>query len=127
MYRSLDRKVCNTTNVICVLRDREDTHVDLVLDAARAAGETRGAPTRLHVVAGSEGRVAPEWFDTTIAVRRAEGVVEEPRADVVAEDALGVEWEWEDNPEVTLVVVDSLARGGRALQPSQSPGSPSRS
>ena len=44
-------------------------------------------------------------------VTRAEGVVEEPRADVVSEATLATEWEWEQTPEVSLKIVDDLDEG----------------
>lgn len=105
---SLDRKVCNTANVLVVLREQADWAVAHVLDAAHSAGEVRSAPTRFHIVEGSQHWVPAAWFTEMIEVRRAEGVVLEPRADVVPVDRLATEWEWEDNPEVTVVVADSL-------------------
>jgi glutamate-5-semialdehyde dehydrogenase len=108
VVHSLDRKVCNTANVLVVVRDQAEWAVPHVLDAARAAGERRSAPTRFHIVDGSQQWVPAEWFTETIEVRRPEGARTEPRADVVPVDALATEWEWEDNPEVTLVVAESL-------------------
>ena len=75
------------------------------LDAAAAE---RGVPPRLHVVAGSESWVDQQRFDTTAAVQRADGVHTEPSADVVPESTLAVEWEWEDSPEITLVVTETV-------------------
>ena len=37
------------------------------------------------------------------------GKVNEPRTSLLGWNDLGIEWEWEDSPEVTLVVVDSVA------------------
>lgn len=108
VHSSLDRKVCNTANVLVVLRDQADWAVAHVLDAARAAGERRSAPTRFHIVEGAQQWVPPAWFTEMIEVRRPEGARVEPRADVVSVEMLATEWEWEDNPEVTLVVADSL-------------------
>lgn len=108
VHWSLDRKVCNTANVLVVLRDQADWAVAHVLDTAQAAGTRRSAPTRFHIVEGAQQWVPAHWFTEMIEVRRAEGVVLEPRADVVSADSLATEWEWEDNPEVTVVVADSL-------------------
>lgn len=102
---SLDRKVCNTLNVCCVLREHADTMVPVVLDALVAAASARGTEARLHVAAGSEAHVPAHWFTTTVGVTRAEGVVPEPRADTIDVAALGTEWEWEASPEMSLVVV----------------------
>ncbi len=41
-------------------------------------------------------------------MRRAEGDVEEPLADRLDEAELGREWEWEETPETSLALVDSL-------------------
>jgi glutamate-5-semialdehyde dehydrogenase len=60
------------------------------------------------VVAGSESVVVDGRFDETVVVRRADGIRTEPAASVIALDALATEWEWEDSPEVSLVVVESL-------------------
>jgi glutamate-5-semialdehyde dehydrogenase len=106
VYHSLDRKVCNTLNVCCIVRSRAAELVPRLLDALGRAADRRGAPAKLHVAAGSEPFVPGEWFRRVVAVRRAEGDVEEPQAEVLALDALGTEWEWEDSPEVSLVVVD---------------------
>ncbi len=105
---SLDRKVCNTLNVCCIHAARADDLVPVFLDALSAAADARGTNGKLHVVKGSDAAVPPGWFSTTVAIRRAEGDVEEPHAELVDEADLGVEWEWEASPEVTLLVVDSV-------------------
>lgn len=108
VQHSLDRKVCNTANVVVVLRDDAARVVPAVLAGADAAAASRDTVTRWHVVEGSESLVPADWFRSTIAVRRAEGPVDEPRADVVPVTELATEWEWEGTPEVTLVAVDGL-------------------
>jgi glutamate-5-semialdehyde dehydrogenase len=77
VQHSLDRKVCNTLNVCCIVRDRADELVPAFLAAAGRAAAARG--------------VAP-------IVHRLE--VDDPQ--------LATEWEWDDVPEVALVVVDSV-------------------
>jgi glutamate-5-semialdehyde dehydrogenase len=93
--RSLDRKVCNTLNVCCVVASRADRLVPVVVDALRAAAEARGAQPRLHVVAGSEGWLAGSG-----------GIMID--AHLIDESELAREWEWEHDPEMSLVVVDDL-------------------
>jgi glutamate-5-semialdehyde dehydrogenase len=105
---SLDRKVCNTLNVCCIVNERAPDLMPRFLAALEAAGEQRHAPSRLHVVEGSEGLVPAEWFARQVEVRRADGPKPEPGADIVALGELAREWEWEDNPEVTLIVVPTL-------------------
>jgi glutamate-5-semialdehyde dehydrogenase len=103
---SLDRKVCNTLNVVAVVRERADDLVPVLLDAADTAAAARGGVARVHVAGGSEGWVPPAEFERHITVRRAEGPSDEPRASILPLDELGTEWEWEDTPELSLVVVD---------------------
>ena len=105
---SLDRKVCNTLNVVVVLRDQAEAIVPIVLEALDAAATDRDAFGRLHVVAGSEGYVDAERFERTVPIVRAAGVTDEPAASTIEESGLAVEWEWERSPEMTLVVVDTL-------------------
>jgi glutamate-5-semialdehyde dehydrogenase len=106
---SLDRKVCNTLNVVVVLRERADEFVPVVLAAVDEAAAARGTVARLHVVAGSEPYVPAERFERTVSVARAAGPSEEPWASIVEESDLATEWEWEGSPEVSLVVVETLA------------------
>ena len=108
VYHSLDRKVCNTLNTCCIVADRADDLVPVFLDAIEAAGRRRGTTAKLHVLTSSVDRVPQDWFDRRVGIARAEGVVEEPQAEPIDEERLGEEWEWEDSPEVTLAIVDSV-------------------
>ncbi len=105
---SLDRKVCNTLNVAVVVRDRAAELVPVVLDALDQAAAERGTLGRLHVVAGSEAAVPEERFGRIVPISRAGGTSVEPAASLLAEDGLAIEWEWEQSPEISLVVVDSV-------------------
>jgi glutamate-5-semialdehyde dehydrogenase len=105
---SLDRKVCNTLNVCCIVKDRAEELVPRFVAAAEAAGERREAPTKLRVVQGTERYVDPGWFARTVSVQRAAGPVTEPQAELLPLGLLGIEWEWEESPEVSLLVVDDL-------------------
>lgn len=86
---SLDRKVCNTLNVCCIVRSRADDLVPIFLEGLRQAAERRGQEPVLHVV--GEHRTFP--VDAAPL----------DRAD------LGREWEWEEAPEATLVLVEDVA------------------
>ena len=108
VFASLDRKVCNTLNVCCIARSRAADLVPVFLRAHARAGERRGHGTKLHVVAGDERYVPTDLFTKLLRMRRAEGDVEEARAEVLAEADLGREWEWEETPEVTLKIVDDV-------------------
>lgn len=106
---SLDRKVCNTLNCLAIVRSRAAELMPVALEGLTAAGANRSASARLHVVAGSEPHLPASMFDTIVTVDRAAGPVEELMATVLDETALATEWEWEDSPEITVVVVDSVA------------------
>lgn len=105
---SLDRKVCNTLNVMAVERRAVDALVPAVLAGLDDAADARGTVGRLHVIAGSESVVPSERFETTVKIERADGLSEEPWASILPSDGLATEWEWEDAPEMTLVVVDDV-------------------
>jgi glutamate-5-semialdehyde dehydrogenase len=105
---SLDRKVCNTLNVCCIHRARVADLVPAFLAALEAAGRARGYGCKLHVVSGDEAVLPHAWRTATVRVRRAEGERDEPLTEVLPEEELGREWEWEDTPEVSLKIVDDL-------------------
>jgi glutamate-5-semialdehyde dehydrogenase len=103
---SLDRKVCNTLNVVCVLRSRAAHDVPLIFAAAQKAARIRNTSVRVHCVGGSE-----IFLDThtSIEVTRAHGLCTEPQVSVASEQMLSHEFEWEENPEFLIAVVDSIS------------------
>lgn len=107
VYHSLDRKVCNTLNVCAIVRESADALVPAFLEALDLAGERR-RNVKLHVVEGSEDALPAAWREARVVVGRAEGDVEEPKVELLAERDLAREWEWEETPELTLVLVDSV-------------------
>jgi glutamate-5-semialdehyde dehydrogenase len=107
VYHSLDRKVCNTLNTICIVESRAEELVPIFLDSLDRAGERRGALSKLHVTDNVSRLIPADWFDA-VSIDRAEGPVLEPRAQLIANDDLGVEWEWEASPEVTLTAVPNV-------------------
>jgi glutamate-5-semialdehyde dehydrogenase len=96
---SVDRKVCNTLNVVVVSRHRAHELVPAVLGAL---GD-RDTNFRLHAASGSEHDVPPELLERRVTVRRTQGDVIEPQVDVIPVADLGTEWEWEATPELSLV------------------------
>jgi len=104
IYHSLDRKVCNTVNTVCIVESRAEDLVPVFLDALHRAGERLGATAKLHVTESVAESIPPSWFEPA-SIIRAEGPVTEVRTEPIAADRLGVEWEWEGSPEVTLTVV----------------------
>ncbi len=103
---SLDRKVCNTLNVCCIVRVRADELVGVFCDSLAAAGAARGHGCKLHVV--GDAPLPASWREACVLVRRADGEHEEALVATLAEDQLGREWEWEETPEVSLVIADDL-------------------
>ena len=105
VYHSIDRKVCNTANVVLIVESRAADLVPIVLRAIRRGGETLGTGFKLHVLAGARPFVPEELFRQLALIRRAGGPVEEPIAERLDETELGTEWEWEATPELTIGVV----------------------
>lgn len=101
VLHSVDRKVCNTLNVVLVAQRRAHDLIPVVLDALAE----RDPNHRLHVALGSKEFVPTELFERRVTVQRAEGESVEPQADTMAEEELAREWEWEATPEVSLAVV----------------------
>jgi glutamate-5-semialdehyde dehydrogenase len=62
---SLDRKVCNTLNVCCIVRSRAADLLPVFMAAARAAAELRGVEPIVHELTPGDPRLATEWeWDT---------------------------------------------------------------
>ena len=89
VLHSLDRKVCNTLNVCCVVRTAAERLVPTVVAATRAAAEGRNATAVFHATEAARPFVPAD-------------------AAPLRPDQLGTEWEWEDDPELSIVVVDSI-------------------
>lgn len=114
---SLDRKVCNTANVVCVPRSRAGELVPVVLCAADRAASVRGLRARVHAVDDAlEHCGEPDMIE----VRRAGSTTEEPQVTAGDRKRLSHEFEWEENPEFHLVLVDSVEEAC-ALFDDQSP------
>jgi len=108
VFRSLDRKVCNTLNTCCIPRARAGELVPVLLDALERAGKNLDQSYKIHVVEADRGALPAELFDREITVRRADGDVQEQQAEVIPAARLGHEWEWEQTPEISLALVDDI-------------------
>ena len=117
---SLDRKVCNTVNVVVLPADRAAELAPAVLAGLEAAAQARGTAPKLHVTDAAAEVVPAAWFETRVEVSRAAGPVREPKAERLPAEGLAQEWEWEDSPEITLAVAPDLA-GAVALHDRWSP------
>lgn len=110
VQHSLDRKVCNTANVICVPISRAEELVPEILIAAERASEQRGTHPRIHAVGGADSYLPNS---STIDVHRADGVKTEPQITTSSREELGHEFEWEENPEFFVVIVSDVAEAVR--------------
>lgn len=107
-FHSLDRKVCNTLNVCCIVENRADELLPVFLQALKAAGERRKG-CKLHVAEKDFARLPDAWRTGRTTVIRAEGPREEALAEPIADADLGREWEWEETPEASLRIVRDQA------------------
>lgn len=106
---SLDRKVCNTLNVCCIVRERAEQLVPAFLDAIDTAARGRGTEARVHATEAATAYLPQDALGRRVSVDRADGVHDEPFVSSIELDRLGHEWEWEGSPEATLHIVDSIA------------------
>jgi glutamate-5-semialdehyde dehydrogenase len=90
---SLDRKVCNTLNVALVPRAEAGALLPAVLKGLEAAAAARGVTGVLHAGPKARPLLPPAWRETSQPLAR---------------EAMGVEWEWDDRPELSLEVVEDL-------------------
>ncbi len=104
---SLDRKVCNTLNTVCVIRSAADRLLPKILEGLRSAAQARGTQPKLHVTKQASTYLPEEWW-AEVEIDRAAGKVREPATELISDDDLGLEWEWEESPEVTLCVADTI-------------------
>lgn len=108
VVNSLDRKVCNTLNVCALPAGRPDL-VSVFLEAIDEAAAKRGTSARLHVVEDSAHAVPQARFTTEVRIDRADASYDEPAASTIPLANLAHEWEWENSPEVSLVVTPDVA------------------
>lgn len=108
-FLSLDRKVCNTLNVCCIVQSEAERLVPAFVSGLRRAGERRGQTFKLHVVDSDRSFVPADLFEQQVTVRRADGDHLEAQAETIAIADLAREWEWEETPEVSLKIVRDIA------------------
>ena len=80
----------------------------MFLDALQNAAVRRGANPKLWVTEGDEGLVPAHWFPLRHGHQSRGRSGPSPSQRPFLTDRLGIEWEWEESPEVTLTVVDSV-------------------
>ena len=110
VFDSLDRKVCNTLNTACLPESQAARLLPALLKGLERAAARRDQPFKLHVTRQHQSRLPRALFERDVSVRRAEGDVREKQAELLDEAELGVEWEWEEAPEISLTFVSSTER-----------------
>ena len=105
VLHSLDRKVCNTLNVVTVIREMASIHLPIIVRAAEVAASARGTRPRIHAVHGAD-QFLPTGVD--VIVHRPEGEMSEPQVTLASLESLSTEYEWEENPEFAIVLVDNI-------------------
>ena len=96
VQNSLDRKVCNTLNTVVLTTGSLSKSLQAVIDGVQIAAQKRNTYAVLHV----DGGVASALANCTVP---QEFVVES-----IDHSNLGTEWEWENIPELSIVVVDNV-------------------
>lgn len=108
VYRSLDRKVCNTLNTVCLTRAVAGELFPVLCKNLQKAADRRGHPWKMHLSRHDRGLVDPEDLDRVVGIARAEGIVQEHQIELIDLEDFGKEWEWEGSPEISLALVDSV-------------------
>ena len=92
---SLDRKVCNTLNTVVMTRSTVESNLQSVIDGILIAASQRNTHAVLHI-------------DELVNESLSKVVVPKDFVLVnIDHQLLGTEWEWENSPEVSIVVADS--------------------
>ncbi|NQY15711.1 MAG: aldehyde dehydrogenase family protein, partial [Henriciella sp.] len=99
IYRSLDRKVCNTLNTLCILRSELETTIEAIREAAELITQDLPKGLSIRVRRNDEAHLAA--LDSCASISRSD----------LGDSDLGIEWEWDDQPEITIAVLDSLDEG----------------
>ena len=94
VVNSLDRKVCNTLNVCCIVRSRAFELVPLFVDAMIRAAKHRDSIAVVHADAASQ-QLMSEQIKSLEVLNLSVG-------------ELSSEWEWENSPECSLVIVKDV-------------------
>jgi glutamate-5-semialdehyde dehydrogenase len=96
VQNSLDRKVCNTLNTVVLAKGSLGNSLQAVIDGVVHAAHKRNTHAVLHV----DGNASSALANCTVP---QEFVVE-----AIDHSNLGTEWEWENIPELSIVVADNV-------------------
>lgn len=108
LLNSLDRKVCNTVNTCVLQRAAAPRLMPVVLAALTEAAARRGVEPKLHVVGDAADTVPDTWFSDAVTIVRADGEHAETRATHAEAELLASEFEWEESPEIAVVLADDV-------------------
>ena len=103
---SLDRKVCNTLNVICVMRAHAKEQIPVVVRAALDAAKNRNTFPVIHAITDAEA-VLRDCLHAIDSVEVDSCVV------AAGIDSLATEYEWENDPEFAVVLVNDIDEASR--------------
>jgi len=105
---SLDRKVCNTLNTICILKSHQETLLSATFNALEKAGKNLNESYKVHIESNSLTYISNDKINLKINVTRATGTQQEKQFETIDITKIGTEWEWEKTPEITLIIVESI-------------------
>eukprot|EP00658_Telonema_sp_P-2_P014966 TRINITY_DN15717_c0_g1_i1.p1 TRINITY_DN15717_c0_g1~~TRINITY_DN15717_c0_g1_i1.p1 ORF type:complete len:387 (+),score=99.59 TRINITY_DN15717_c0_g1_i1:118-1278(+) len=106
---SLDRKVCNTLNTILIPKAIASTILPSVLEGLKVAGDNLNTVVKIHAHTSIYPMMPDAMKTEDINVIRAEGIVVEKHVEQFDNHTLlGLEWEWEGTPEVTITLVENV-------------------
>jgi len=97
---SLDRKVCNTLNVLC-LPTGDDGALGAAISGVARAAERRRLRATIHCRFADRARL-----EGAVADEPGFSVVDHPD-----DDFLKTEWEWDDDPECSVIFVSGVEEG----------------
>lgn len=98
LRNSLDRKVCNTANVVTIPVARASEHLTTVLQAVDEAARARDAKGIVHLTSVTTGdpHAYVAWSSDRLTIIHG------------SLDELRTEWEWENDPEITVLIVENF-------------------
>jgi glutamate-5-semialdehyde dehydrogenase len=96
VQNSLDRKVCNTLNTVVLAEGSLGMSLQAVIDGVVHAAHKRNTHAVLHV----DGNVSSALSNCTVP---HDFVIER-----IEHSNLGTEWEWENTPELSIVVSENV-------------------
>jgi len=111
LKHSLDRKVCNTANVVAVSRAQAPERLPTILRAVSEAAARRNADGIVHLISGDD----TQELDVDAVKRIASQTDERLRVMSASVEDLQTEWEWENDPEITVLIVEGFEQAVSAF------------